>query len=30
MQPEVEYNCENERAPGVLHGLSACDQRVGF
>ncbi|XP_024151339.1 uncharacterized protein trim66 isoform X1 [Oryzias melastigma] len=27
MQPEVEYNCENERAPGVLHGLSACDQR---
>ncbi|CAN9507109.1 unnamed protein product [Ophioblennius macclurei] len=29
-QPEVEYNCENERASGectTSHGLSACDQR---
>uniref|UniRef100_A0A3P9M5Y5 Tripartite motif-containing protein 66 n=1 Tax=Oryzias latipes TaxID=8090 RepID=A0A3P9M5Y5_ORYLA len=29
IQPEVQYNCENERASGAnpLHGLSACDQR---
>ncbi|XP_040900764.1 uncharacterized protein trim66 isoform X2 [Toxotes jaculatrix] len=30
MQPEVEYDCENERASGedrLAHGLSALDQR---
>uniref|UniRef100_A0A3Q3XH90 Uncharacterized protein n=1 Tax=Mola mola TaxID=94237 RepID=A0A3Q3XH90_MOLML len=28
VQPEVEYDCENERASGEsAHGLSACDQR---
>ncbi|XP_029984764.1 uncharacterized protein trim66 isoform X2 [Sphaeramia orbicularis] len=30
VQPEMEYNCENERTSGDLtsaHGLSACDQR---
>ncbi|GAA6233659.1 tripartite motif-containing protein 66-like isoform X1 [Lates japonicus] len=29
-QPEVDYDCENERTSGehkVVHGLSACDQR---
>lgn len=33
LQPEVEYDCENERTPGghttATYGLSACDQRVG-
>lgn len=31
-QPEVEYDCENERTSGddaTTPGLSACDQRVG-
>lgn len=31
-QPEVAYDCENEKASGEhtgTHGLSACDQRVG-
>ncbi|XP_068587051.1 tripartite motif-containing protein 66 [Cebidichthys violaceus] len=30
MQPEVEYDCENERTSGehtLAHGLPACDQR---
>uniref|UniRef100_A0A087XQI7 Tripartite motif containing 66 n=1 Tax=Poecilia formosa TaxID=48698 RepID=A0A087XQI7_POEFO len=29
LQPEVEYDCENERssAANTAHGLSACDQR---
>lgn len=29
LQPEVAYDCENERSSGVnaAHGLSACDQR---
>ncbi|KAM4743839.1 tripartite motif-containing protein 66 [Anableps anableps] len=29
LQPEVEYDCENERSSGAntAHGLSACDQR---
>lgn len=32
VQPEVEYDCENERTSGEhtsVQGLSACDQRVG-
>lgn len=31
-QPEVDYDCENERTSGeqtLGQGLSACDQRVG-
>ncbi|XP_035986658.1 tripartite motif-containing protein 66 isoform X2 [Fundulus heteroclitus] len=29
LQPEVEYDCENERSSGAstAHGLSSCDQR---
>lgn len=32
VQPEVEYDCENERTSGEhtsAHGLAACDLRVG-
>lgn len=32
MQPEVEYDCENERRSGehaASHGLAESDQRVG-
>lgn len=30
VEPEVEYNCEDERTPGehATHGLSTCDKRV--